>query len=108
MERNEAEETIYQECLKEGGFSDLLRQNVVSQKKYDNLLNAVRALTEFISKESSINRRTAGCLFELPWEIENTIDHYKGQDPALGIKVSRMADELRCAINELLWRNIDE
>lgn len=107
MAENNAERVIFDECMRPDGFAALIRENRVDCESFDRLIHAVNSLASQFAGESSINRLTIACLFELPWEIENTVTHYSEQSPELGRVVSCMADQLREAIGELLWRGLE-
>jgi hypothetical protein len=101
-------DTIIQECLRNDGFAIKIRENCVDYEGFARLLAAVQALTVKFESRSEIDRIVVACLFELPWEIENTIAHYTHQSAELGATVSRMADSLREAIHALLWAGLNQ
>ncbi|MFN7844342.1 MAG: hypothetical protein ACK5YR_06775 [Pirellula sp.] len=98
---------IVEECLRPDGFAFLIRENQVDKGKFSRLLEAIKAISQTVDSNDRIDRLTIACLFELPWEIENTVDHYSKQSKELGATVSTMAEELRNAINELLWNGLE-
>lgn len=100
-------QTIYAECMKPDGFAAQIRENKVDEIAFERLKCAIKSYTNVIPEESCIDRLIVGCLFELPWEMENATEHYSAQSRDLGVKVSRMADELREHINELLWIGLE-
>lgn len=102
-----AKEIIFAECMKPGGFAELIRENQVDEDAFKRLVGAVKALTVDMRDQGEIDRLTIACLFELPWEVENTIGHYASQSAELGAKVSAMSEELRQEINELLWSGLE-
>lgn len=102
-----AKETIFAECMKPGGFAEAIRENKVDEEGFRRLVDAVKMLASTVENDDSIDRLTVASLFELPWEIENTVEHYSSQSNELGSRVSKMADELREAINELLWGGLE-
>ena len=68
------------------------------------MLKAIEAYKEYVSGEQYIEREIIACLFEMPWEIENTRHHYmerEGKEKAL--LVDNIADKLRMAISDLVW-----
>lgn len=99
---------IFQECMKTGGFASLIRENEINELGFAKLINAIQELTKLTCNEKYLDKLTVASLYELPWEIENTIEHYTNQNKELGIKVSKMADELREAINEFLWSGLED
>jgi len=107
MRFSECKRTVFDECMRPGGFAFSLRENRVDEAAFGRLIGAVDALTAHVSRESSIDRLVVACLFELPWEMENTVGHYAKQSPELGALVSRMADGLRRSINNLLWSGLE-
>jgi len=104
---NNYKQTIYSECMMPHGFAAQIRENTVDIIAFRRLIDAVHNYGKEISDDISIDRLTIACLFELPWEIENTVPHYTKQSKALGKDVSKMADELRENINELLWTGLE-
>jgi len=104
---NDHKQTIFIECMNPEGFAARIRENTVDESAFKRLIDAIRNYGKEISQHSSIDRLTIGCLFELPWEVENTVPHYSNQSQDLGNKVSKMADELRENINELLWIGLE-
>lgn len=107
MNIDQAKRIILDECMKPGGFAISIRENQVDEEGFRRLLEAIGVVAREVRSEQMVDRLTIGCLFELPWEIENTIKHYNGQSVELGSKVSSMADQLREALHELLWDGLD-
>lgn len=107
MNSSQAKKIIVEECLKPGGFAFLIRENRVDGRGFSRLLEAVGEISREVASKDLIDRLVIACLFELPWEIENTVDHYSKQSPELGVTVSKMAEELRSALNELLWSGLE-
>lgn len=108
MKKDECENVVYQECMSPIGFATALREGRIDNDGYSRLLASIRTMTGHIEHDRQINRLCIACLFELPWEIENCVDHFRNQDENSGIIVSRMAENLREAINELLWIGLEE
>ena len=104
---NELKRVVFDECMRPGGFAFSIRENPVDEAAFGRLIDAVDALAAHVGNEDSIDRLIVACLFEFPWEIENTVDHYARQSPELGTLVSRLADRLRRSINDLLWRGLE-
>ncbi len=102
------QDIIYTECMKPEGFASLIRENRVDENRFENLLGAIERLTEATKDEKHLDKLMVACLFELPWEVENTVEHYKTKDEELGAKVETMSEKLREAINELLWTGLEE
>ena len=107
MNADRAKRIIVEECLEQGGFAFSIRENRVDEEGFSRLLEAVREISRTVAAKDLIDRLVAACLFELPWEIENTVEHYSKQSPELGLTVSRMADRLRAAIHEMLWGGLE-
>ena len=84
-----------------------IRENRVDEEGFARLLEAVLEFARATRAEGSIDKLTIACLFELPWEIENTVNHYLKRSPALGATVSKMADTLRESIHDLLWGGLE-
>lgn len=100
--------TIHGETMKEGGFLDHLRANRIDEAGYESLVSAIREGTQLVRSETSVDRFVVGCLFEVPYEVENTREHYARYSAADGERVGAMADELRDLIHEFLWVGLDE
>lgn len=100
------EDIIYQECMSQNGFATLIRENKVDKARFNRLVNSIVKLTELTKEEEQLNKLTVACLFELPFEVENTINHYNTQDELLGKEVSTMAEKLREIINDFLWAGL--
>ena len=107
MTHDEAKSRIVEECLNPKGFASRIRENQVDEEAFARLLEAVDEFGRVARSQNLIDRLTIACLFELPWEIENTVDHYSKRSPRLGAIVSRMADELRDEIHEFLWTGFE-
>jgi hypothetical protein len=104
---SEIRQVVLAECMRPGGFAFSLRENRVDEAGFRRLIEAIDAIALEVSDKESIDRLIVACLFELPWEIENTVDHYRKQSPELGATVSRMAESLRQSINTLLWQGLE-
>lgn len=107
MTTHQAKRIVVEECLKPRGFAFAIRENRVDQQAFSRLLKAIGEISREVASEDLIDRLVVACLFELPWEVENTVDHYSKQSPELGATVSKMAEELRSAIGELLWTGLE-
>jgi hypothetical protein len=107
MIQNELTRVVFDECMRPGGFAFSLRENRIDHAAFDRMIDAVNAIAIKVSHRDSIDRLTVACLFELPWEMENTVDHYAKHSPELGALVSRLADRLRESINDLLWGGLE-
>jgi len=100
-------DTIFFHTMKEDGFLDRLRSNKIDETAYTELLSAIRQGEEEQGETTTADRLVVACLFEVPFEIENTADHYSRKKKEDGRKVSRMADEIRTAINSFLWSGLE-
>jgi 23S rRNA C2498 (ribose-2'-O)-methylase RlmM len=107
MTFEQAKSIIVEECLNPDGFAFSIRENRVDQQSFSRLLDAIGEITQSLNSEKQIDRLVVACLFELPWEIENTVPHYSKQSQELGDNVSQMAEKLRKAINDLLWIGLE-
>ena len=94
--------------MSSAGFMSGLRENRIDDDGYKRLCEALDVATELIKDDKQISRLLVACIFEVPWEIENTVDHYRNKDEDLGKMVSSMADTLRQKISELLWVGLEE
>jgi hypothetical protein len=104
---NELARVDFDESMKPGGFAFSIRENRVDEEGFARLISAVNAVAAAVRNDASIDRLIVACLFELPWEIENTVEHYKKQSPELGARVRHMAESLRDSINDLLWVGLE-
>ena len=107
MANHQARRIVVEECLKPGGFAFAIRENRVDRQAFSRLLSAIGEIAKEVASYDVIDRLVVACLFELPWEVENTVDHFSRQSPELGATVSKMAQELRNAIGELLWTGLE-
>ena len=107
MTLQEAVQAVLHHTTKEGGFLRKLHRNEVDEVAFDELLNALKAARAASTGQLTVDRLLAACLFELPWEVENTVDHYKKKSEELGKTVSKMADTLRDGINEFLAEGLE-
>ena len=108
MTEDECRSVIHSECMTSSGFAFQIRGGNVDSERFNQLVLAIDTLTPLIAGHSVVDRVTVGCLFELPWELENCVQHYSQKSPALGKQVSEMADRLRAAINDLLWTGLEK
>ena len=108
MDKDKYIDTIYQQTMGPGGFLSKLRENDLDEEDYKCLLDAVNSLSTYYLDSSVIDKLVVACLYEVPWEVENCIDHYSAKDSKLGLRVSRMSENLREAINKLLWAGLED
>ena len=99
---------IHNETMKEGGFLDQLRADTIDEAAYKSLVSAIREGIHAVESETTVDRLVLGCLFEVPYEVENTREDYGRRSAADGRRVGAMAEELRELINEFLWVGLDE
>jgi 23S rRNA C2498 (ribose-2'-O)-methylase RlmM len=107
MTFEQAKRIVVDECLKPNGFAFSIRENRVDEQGFSRLLEAIGDISRSVDSEDRIDRLVVACLFELPWEIENTVHHYSRQSQELGGRVSKMAEKLREVINNLLWIGLE-
>ncbi len=107
MTFEQAKSIIVKECLQPDGFAFSIRENRVDEQGFSRLLEAIGEFSQSVKSEDRIDRLVVACLFELPWEIENTVDHYSKQSQELGDRVSKMSENLREVINDLLWIGLE-
>ncbi|MFL6207436.1 MAG: hypothetical protein ACJ74W_01225 [Pyrinomonadaceae bacterium] len=108
MTYQECKDVIYEETMLPDGFLTGIRENRVDEQKFERLCNAIEHLKLLTKGSASCDKLIAACLFEVPWELENTIPHYRNRDEVLARKVSAMADTLRGLIHELLWIGLED
>ncbi|WP_027709808.1 hypothetical protein [Zooshikella ganghwensis] len=99
---------IYKQTMTPQGFLSKLRENSLDESGYKQLLDAIKSLIPFYIKENKMDKLLVACLYEVPWEVENCINHYSQQDKKLGDMVSNMSENLRSAINDLLWSGLEK
>lgn len=99
---------IYNETMKENGFLFKLREDEVDKESFRKLFDAVNALALETESHEIISKLAVACLFEVPWEMENTVEHYSEKNEQLGREVSMMAEELREAVEGLLWGGLEK
>lgn len=98
---------IYTETMKPGGFLWKLRENEIDWDGAERLLQAIRRLPPVWRERADCDRLAVACLFEVPWEIENTVEHFSERDEAIGRRLSTLAEDLRSAILDLLWSGLE-
>lgn len=108
MTLQKAIEAVVAQTTKDGGFVRKLHRNEVDEASFNQLLDALKAARAASAGQLTIDRLLVACLFELPWEVENTVDHYRKKDPALGTRVSKTADTLRETINDFLAEGLED
>ena len=108
MGKQEFIDTVFKQTMGENGFVSKLRENVVDEDGYKSLLDAVHSLIPIYENVETIDKLLVACLYEVPWEIENCVDHYSSKDTKLGKRVSQMGENLRGAINKLLWNGLEK
>ena len=108
MNYNECIDAIYQETMSPDGFLFGTRENKVDVEKFEKLKNAISQLTVLTKDNKELSKLVVACLFGVPWELENTVPHYKAQNADLAKKVSSMAEELNNLIQDLLWSGLEE
>lgn len=108
MNSDECIDEVYRQTMSKEGFMWGVRENRVDEKKYQLLRTAISELASQSRHCNELNKLLCACLFEVPWELENTVDHYMANDATLGRKVSGFAEELRDEIQKLLWGGLEE
>ena len=83
-------------------------RGTVDKDGYQRLVEAVNSLTQIYRDRESIDRLLVACLLDVPWEVENRVEHYLRKDANLGKSVSRMGEGLRTAIGNLLWSGMED
>ncbi len=108
MTFEECKDVIYTQTMLPSGFLWGIRENRVDRQQFQQLLHAITQLRKFNAEEKRVDKLTIACLFEMPWEIENTVPHYARTSETLGQEISHMADELRTCIHDFLWDGLEE
>ncbi len=101
-------QVIVDEAVRDGGFMAKLRENEVDEDGFERLAAAIRQSASELEGAEKIDRLLVACLYELPVEIENTVEHYTRKSPDVGRRVNRMAETLRELIQDLLWQGLEE
>lgn len=101
-------EVILEEAVGERGFMAKLRENQVDEQAFARLETAIQQSQSDVGQSEQMSRLLAACLFELPYEIENTVEHYSAQSSELGRRVNKMSESLRAEIQELLWQGLEQ
>jgi hypothetical protein len=104
MTLQESARLIERETLLEGGAMWSIREGEIDEEGFSRLSEAIASFAEATREERELDRHVLACLFEVPWEIENTREHFlatKGEHAAR--QVSRTADEIRELIHAMLW-----
>ena len=101
-------EVVREECLADEGLLAKIRTGRIDEAACRRLLDALREGTEEVESKQEIDRMTVACLFGVPYEIENTAEHFAKQRPGGGKLVTDMAESLRLAIHEFLWAGLDD
>ena len=113
MDYKEAKEIVLYEGLSQAGAMQKIRENHFDSEGFERLQKAVQYLATLVNKEETsgevpIERVIYAVLFEIPYEIENTYEHFRQRDTELGQEVISTAGELREAISELLWVGLEK
>lgn len=98
---------IYNETMKSTGFLELLRENQIDEAAYTRLLTAIQEGARACGGEDQVDRLVLACLFEVPFEVANTKEHYANRNEVDGRRVLQMSEEVREAINEMLWTGLE-
>jgi hypothetical protein len=103
----EAVRVIYEEWVSDDGFLRSLRTGKIDESRFDALIAAIKELERLTCEPTrTIDRLVVTCLFEVPYEVENTSRHYEkvGRDAAS--RVDMMAQLLRNEINQMLGKGV--
>lgn len=104
MQLSEIRRVVKLQGLSEEGAMWKLRENEFDELGFSQVIDAINKYAVLINGSMELDRELIAVLFEMPWEMENTIPHYKetvGSEVAE--KISKQADDLRMAIHEFLW-----
>ncbi len=94
--------------MSSSGFLSGTRENKVDSDKFERLSFAVKRLCELTKADRQISKLAVACLNEVPWQMENTIPHYKSVNPNAAKEINKMAERLREEIQDLLWSGLEE
>ena len=74
----EAVRVIYEECVSDDGFLRSLRTGTIDESRFDALIAAIKELERLTCEPTrTIDRLVVTCLFEVPYEVENTSRYYE-------------------------------
>jgi len=83
---------IYEQCLSDDGFLRNLRTGALDESGFDALIAAIKELERLTSEPTrTMDRLVAACLFEAPYEVENTIRRYEKFSSEAARRVDMMA-----------------
>lgn len=99
---------VFRETMSPTGFMAKIRENEVSEQGFEELMMAIDRIAEQTVDSRCLDRLYVACLYEAAWEIDNTVEHYRSRDRALGEKVSKMAERLRLSMQRHLWRGLED
>ena len=108
MTRAECVDIIYAETMRKDGFMWKSREGEIREEQFTKLIEAIKNLNIITKNEKKLDKLSVACLFSAPYELENTVDHYKKYDVKLGKKVSQMSEELNEVIQDYLWDGLEE
>jgi len=108
MNKRECIDVVYYQTMSSNGFLSKLRENQVDEHGFSELTSALKLLSDHYKHGEDIDRLVAACLFEAPWEIENCVPHYSSQSKGLGSLVSKMGENLREVIHDMLWQGMEK
>jgi len=98
---------IYEQCVSDDGFLRNLRMGTIEESGFDSLIAAIKELERLTSEPTrTIDRLVAACLFEVPYEVENTIPHYEEVSNEAARRVDMMAQLLRDEINNMIGKGV--
>lgn len=108
MNKRECIDVVYYQTMSSNGFLSKLRENQVDEQGFSVLISALKFLSEYYKQGEDIDRLVTACLFEAPWEVENCVPHYASQSKPLGSLVSKMGEDLREVIHDMLWQGMEK
>ena len=105
--------TIYTETMKKDGYLYQLGSDKLDESAYQRLINAIKEGTRELNSEKNItfdekDRLIVACLFEVPFMVENNVDHYASISDSAATRVDSMSQELREVIHEFVWVGLEK
>jgi hypothetical protein len=107
MKLQEYETVIVRETMESTGYLELARSGKLNEAKYQALLGAIVEWGRDVAggEAMAVSRTVVAALFEVPWELENASKRLRHNKPDVALRLTRMADELRMTIHNVLWQS---
>ncbi len=100
-------DVIYFQSMMPDGFLNRARENSIDLDKYNLLKGAIDKYAAAVSSLTQVDRLIVACLYNLCFELENTIPHYERYCFETSQNVKRMVEELGVSIDNLFWGGLE-